>query len=201
MLQRQLNASASIFSLQLLWIEHSRHYAFGNYFISHSSSGRPWLRGDTLASEANGLGSTPGCTLEIDTGMLSSFLGSVKCVVFSKQWVTAVEDCEGNCRRQTSVTHFDTSSIPSFCSVAISKQRVTAVEDCACKLPGVALPYSGYKTCGWQVTLCDPCLSATRDEVSCSIALYTSLLTIILSIGLCAYRPRADGRAAYIVNR
>jgi len=29
---------------------------------------------------------------------LSSFHGSVKCVAISKQWVTAVEDCEGNCR-------------------------------------------------------------------------------------------------------
>jgi len=52
-----------------------------------------WLCGNTLASDANGPGSTPGGTLELDTGVSLSLRGSVKCVAISKQGITAVEDC------------------------------------------------------------------------------------------------------------
>jgi len=52
-----------------------------------------WLCGNTLASDVNGTGSTPGGTLELDTGF-HSFRVSVKCVAISKQWVTAAEDCK-----------------------------------------------------------------------------------------------------------
>jgi len=45
-----------------------------------------------LSSDSNGAGSTPGGTLELDTG----FYGLMKCVVISKQWVIAVEDCGCN---------------------------------------------------------------------------------------------------------
>jgi len=53
----------------------------------------------------------------------------------------------------------------------------------------------GYKTCGWQVTLCDPikhgpCLSTTR-WVSCSIALYKLpyITTFLGTINLLHFTP------------
>jgi len=57
--------------------------------------------GNTLAYDANGPGSTPGGTLELDT---CCYRGHP----ISKQWVTAVEDGGGNCRH---------SDAPATCPV------------------------------------------------------------------------------------
>jgi len=59
------------------------------------ADGSPWPSGNTLASDANGPGSTPGGTLELDTGYHPFVVG----VAISEQWVTAVEDCGCKCSR------------------------------------------------------------------------------------------------------
>jgi len=63
----------------------------GAFVVPRNVLGCRWLCGNTLASDANGPGSTAGGTSSLT--QVSSFRGSVKCVAISKQWVTAVEDC------------------------------------------------------------------------------------------------------------
>jgi len=48
-----------------------------------------WLYGNTLASDANDPGSTPGGTLELTLTVILSWVGEM----CSNLWVTTVEDC------------------------------------------------------------------------------------------------------------
>jgi len=64
-----------------------------------------------VASDANGPGSTPGGTLEL----VLSWVGEM-CIAFSKQLVTAVEDCEYTVtllRMKWRIVHIEASSLSS----------------------------------------------------------------------------------------
>jgi len=81
-------------------------------------------------------------TLKADTGhymtlqlslhlslQLSSFRVSMKCVAISKQWVTAIEDCEGNCRHcDAPCSHV--SSAPSITGPAGFSLRKQEMSTC-----------------------------------------------------------------------
>jgi len=82
-------------------------------FMTSAHIGSRWLSGNTLISDASVSCSTPRRgTLELEQAAILS--RSVKCVVISKQWVTAVESYDGKCRR---------CDVPSFPGPAGSRLR------------------------------------------------------------------------------